>query len=56
MTEQSQEKAQLSFREELSKVGFSDLATVVAAGAAKVGARKVLAIHGSNSGKTSNCF
>lgn len=48
MVEQSSEIKQLSFRERLAIVGFSDLMTVVAAGAVRVGARRVLAIHGAS--------
>lgn len=48
MVEQSSEIIQLSFREHLASVGFSDLMTVVAAGAVRVGARRVLAIHGAS--------
>lgn len=47
MTGELQEKANLSFREYLREVGLSDLTAVVVAGAAKVGARKILAIHGA---------
>lgn len=47
MVEQSVDVQYLSFREHLASVDFSDIVTVVAAGTAKVGARKVLAIHGA---------
>ncbi len=48
MVELASEAKPQSFREHLASVGFSDLMTVVAAGAVRVGARRVLAIHGAN--------
>lgn len=47
MTEELKGQGFITFRERMREIGFSDLLTIVAAGATKVGARRVLAIHGA---------
>ncbi|MDP3726777.1 MAG: inositol monophosphatase family protein [bacterium] len=46
MTRELDGQESVTFRERMREIGFSDLMTIVAAGATKVGARRVLAIHG----------
>lgn len=46
----------ISFRDRMKEVGLSDLMITVAAGAAKVGARKVLAIYGASPEKLQIVF